>query len=806
MTVLPATTSTSYVLVGTNVGPFATVWPYESQADLQVWLTLPPAAAVLLANGPDYHVTEVNPLVDGGTITLDASLPGAGWVAGAKVQFRRKTSNDQFSPFGEALGFSPQAMERALDHVERQVQDLLTGLALVGAGGGGGGGASDWSQITNIPNLWPGQVQWSSLTGVPGAWPGSLPFGSITSVPAAWPGSLPYGSLTGVPGQLAAIAAAGAPATGKVWETLGGTTGHYITTPAGGGGGGAQQPQELSAFGTVDATGANPATNDPTIAAAELAADSAVYLRDGKFAKSAVTPAFSNLTKAYQGRGRWKEGTSILPANFAYMLAKPTTPATQGLTGWWDGDNRFNDGGEYKVIGAAVRTFDIAGPARYFEETTIPHPVWMDVLGGNSGIAAFLTAGAASGATVIALPFAADASWVGKTVGFSDSYGGAIVETHLIDAVNTAGNNITLHTALTTTYAWSPLTGHAPNLVFHLRTSASWHYSKMTHAGGGDAYNLVLRQNVNYQGKANETHPYMRSTGGNLGGDTYLNGDYLFAQNQEWQIQHQSYDSSAVSYVFSGTRAKDDRLDSVFTLGTYFKFDGGRPYDVAHCVAGTVRNAFDTAFASLYETSLLTGAVTGGATTTFAVKSTNGAHPGDLLVIGVESLTIQNVVDATHLTVTAAPASSYAIGALVTYAVGGAALSMAFKQRIVWNSSVSQSQRGGDPTNVFAAAYGNVQGDIIMETATAGGVDAWQVRFARGTTAAAPDTARLRLKPTGMNLFGTGHTISGNLGMAAASQINMSLNVPITWGSVWIVSDGANLKKSLDGGASFTNL
>lgn len=804
MAVTPISTSTSYPLFGTNVGPFGTVWPFEIPADVQVWLTLPPAAARLLASGPDYTLTGATPLVSGGQITLDGSLPGAGWGAGAMLSIRRATSNDQPSAFGEALGFSPQANEFALDHVERQLQDIRTSLALLGAGGGGGG-ASDWSQITNIPAVWPGQVAWSSITGRPGAWPGTLPFGSLTSVPADWPGTLPYGSLTGLPALIDAIDGL-TPANGKIIEFTGPTTAHLINTPSGGGGGGgSMRPQELSAFGTVDATGANPTTNDPTIAAAEVAADVAVYLRDGMYAKSIVAPPFSNLTKAYEGRGRWKESTSILPANFAYMAAKPTTPATQGLTGWWDGDNRFNDGGEYKIVGAAVRTFDLAGPARYFEENTIPHPVWMDVLGGNSGCSAFLTAGAASGATVIALPFAADASWVGKTVGFADSYGGSIVESHVINAVNTAGNNITLATALTNTYTFSPLTGHAPNLVFHLRTSASWHYSKMTHAGGGDAYNLVLRQNVNYVGWPTQTHPFMKATAGNLGGDTYFNADGVFGQNQEWQLQHQTYDVAAISYVFSGTRAKDDRLDSVVALGTYFKFDGGRPYDVAHCVAGTVRNAFDTGFATLYETSLLTANAPAG-TSTFTVKSTNGAHPGDPVVLGSETLTIQNVVSGTSFTTTTACIGNYVIGNLVSYTVGGAALNMAFGQRIIWNSGLSQNARGGDPTNVFSNFYGNVQGDLIMESTTAGGVQAWQVRFARGTTAAAPDTARLRLKPTGMNLFGTGHTIAGNLGMAAASQINMSLSVPITWGGVQIMGDGAHLYASINGGGSYTLL
>lgn len=126
MTVAAAVTEVAYALAGVNLGPFATVFPYEQPSDVVVWFT---AGGVWQAlGGADYALVPVgDPLAGGGQVTLNgALLPVGGWAAGAMVALVRATEGDQPSAFGEALGFSPQAMEQATDHAVRQAQDLAT--------------------------------------------------------------------------------------------------------------------------------------------------------------------------------------------------------------------------------------------------------------------------------------------------------------------------------------------------------------------------------------------------------------------------------------------------------------------------------------------------------------------------------------------------------------------------------------------------------------------------------------------------------------------------------------------------------
>jgi len=128
LTVAAVVTQSAYALAGTNLGPFATVFPYEQPSDVEVWLFT--GAAWTAVEGADFTLaaTGGDSLANGGTVTLNpALLPGAGaWVAGSAVALVRATSADQPSAFGEAMGFSPAASEAALDHVARQAQDLTT--------------------------------------------------------------------------------------------------------------------------------------------------------------------------------------------------------------------------------------------------------------------------------------------------------------------------------------------------------------------------------------------------------------------------------------------------------------------------------------------------------------------------------------------------------------------------------------------------------------------------------------------------------------------------------------------------------
>ncbi len=582
----------------------------------------------------------------------------------------------------------------------------------------------------------------------------------------------------------------------------------------GGGGTGYGSAYPLSLYGTLDLSGVTVGSNDTILAAAEAdAVQLHFYVPQGVIRTN--LPATS-LTKGYKGDGAFISGPgagdgAFRPPNFTYMAVKPSTWPVQGAAGFFRGDQRFTDSGEWKIIGPNVRTYDLT--SRYFESNTIPHFHWFDTFSGNSGVQGYLFSGAAAGATVITISGPATLEWIGKTVAFSAAMDGIPLETRLV--TNVSGNTITVSPGITNTYTWNPLGGLTPCIFFGHRTSASVLYIKSTDAGGGDNYQHVLRQNVNYVPKGSEYHTFMAATGGNLGGDIYANANGVFLENQEWQIQGQSYDIAGISYLSSLTRAVDyDLANGKIWMGTYIKADGGRPSDVAHGVAGTFRNAMDTGFANLYETSRLTVAASASATTV-TVASVNGAHPNDTFVIGSETHTIQTVnAGAKTVTLTTGLIGSYGVDTLVTYPMGGAVLNMAKGQRFVWNSTVSQNARGGDPTLVYSAFYGNVQGDMITDSGVLpDGTDYLAMRIVRGTTAAAPDIARIRVKGDAagngiVQMFGTGvHSVRGaGFGLAAGTPFILDPSCQQTWGTVVFDCSTGHFRVSVNGGASFTTI
>lgn len=126
-----AAAETVYALIGAALGPFATVWPYAVPSDVTVHANYNDGTGEqLLVQGADYTLAASNPtLTNGGNVTLAGYLlanHGGVWPAGAQIAIARLTPRSQPSTFGEAVGFSPQASEQALDNISRQVQELTT--------------------------------------------------------------------------------------------------------------------------------------------------------------------------------------------------------------------------------------------------------------------------------------------------------------------------------------------------------------------------------------------------------------------------------------------------------------------------------------------------------------------------------------------------------------------------------------------------------------------------------------------------------------------------------------------------------
>lgn len=522
----------------------------------------------------------------------------------------------------------------------------------------------------------------------------------------------------------------------------------------------------LSQFGQLSLDGATVGDNDTILTAAQASSVSLHFATPYGIIRTNLTK--DQLTKGYTGDAGFITGPgagdgAFRPPNFAFMAVKPTTWPVQGDGGFWRGDQRFTDNGEWKIIGPGVRTYDTTD--RYFESNTIPHPAWLDVNSGGSGVDGFLTSGALAGASVIALNGAASVDWIGKSVAFAPGPDQVATETHTVS--NVAGNNIDISPAvLANNYVWNPGAGQVPCIYFGKRTFAGMGYVKIRDAGAGDCYGDVVRQNLNYTPLATQYHSFMAQTGGQYGGDVYFNSDGVYGQFFESQLQGQTYDVTAIGFVGSFVRNKDYALDGgKFWAGSWFQSTGTRPADAGHVLLGNWRNGLDTVFANLYETSRLT-APANPTDTVITVASVNGAHPGDTLILGSETCTIDSInAGALQITLSAGLVGTYATGDLVTYPKGGAALNMAH-QRVIWNSSLSINARSGDPTGVFATLYGNVQGDLIEESGVDGISEYWSIRFARGPDHTAPDTARIRLRPDGINVYApaSGLGVTGKIG------------------------------------------
>lgn len=522
-------------------------------------------------------------------------------------------------------------------------------------------------------------------------------------------------------------------------------------------------PNLVSDYG---GTGDGTTSNDAAFTAAQADVYSEVWIPDGLFE---TTLPDSALTKHYVGRGTILFGspaTLAAPASFSYLATMPVTWPTQGVTGWFRGDMTFTDGGEYRVIGPGVREFNLT--QRYFESTCIPHNAWWDVQSGNSGVQAFLLSGASIGNTVIPLAAAADASWVGKTVAFAFVHDGTIIEQHVVTAVNTAGNNITIGSpGLTNNYTWNPLGGQTPNIFFGPRSWNGFRYTKVVHTGGGDNYGEIVRLSHDYVGKATELHNFMRATAGQYGGDVVFNADIIYATGWESIYSDQGHNVSVIAQVDSFNRTVDTYIPTSGNtwLGTKFQSGGTRPCDAGHVLTGLWRNGLDTAFATLIETATSTANTTGGGNT-ITVDSVNGALVGDPIQIGDTPLYTGTISSISGLVVTVSPnlpGTAILAGTIVKYTAGGAVLNLKLGQRIVFNSSITTTARSGDSNAVYATSYGNVQGDMVMETGTDITSDYWAVRFTGNGHAGA--TARIRLRPTA---FASNVAIQSGQTMAAA--------------------------------------
>lgn len=522
-------------------------------------------------------------------------------------------------------------------------------------------------------------------------------------------------------------------------------------------GSGAREPRSFALdFG---GNGDGVTLNDAMFLATETATDTSVWIGDGIFATSLAKSA---LTKRYDGTGLILLPAAALPANFAYIATKPTTWPVQGEPGWFRGDQRGTNGGQWHIIGTGVRSYDIT--ARYFESNVIPEHAWLDVESGSSGAQAYLTAGGTAGTNTITLPAAGSAEWIGKQVNITWSFGGVVAE--VLTVQNVVGAVVTFTTNLVNSYVWNPAAVYAtgpvgviglpkvPCLQFAPRTWGGQNYTRVRHRAPGDGYGYAWRMNVEYNPKANELlHPFLAGTAGQCGGsvDFQAGSTGMYATGWESMYYDHAEDVTVIARVDTIVR-DNDRADASGRahLGARIVSSGRRPADAADVFAGHWRVGVDTSLATLKDSSYLSaGAAIGAAT--ISVHSTNGARLLDTITVtrasdgavyaGTISSVAAGVIGITPNMTLTMVANDY-----VEYPKGGSIVNAALGQRISWNGSGSSSGRGGDSLGVWGPLYGNVVGDLETGSDNDASGDHWFTRFNGLGHAGA--TARIRLYTT----------------------------------------------------------
>lgn len=131
MTTAPAPSISTHELTGTVLGPFATVWKFNAAEDVRAYVVLAGVRGPNLTQPGQFTVTGATPTVDGGSVTLNASVrPAGGWPAGSHLVLRRRTAKRQGLALPDVEGHKPRQTEQALDRLTRMSEEQAEGIDL----------------------------------------------------------------------------------------------------------------------------------------------------------------------------------------------------------------------------------------------------------------------------------------------------------------------------------------------------------------------------------------------------------------------------------------------------------------------------------------------------------------------------------------------------------------------------------------------------------------------------------------------------------------------------------------------------
>lgn len=259
------------------------------------------------------------------------------------------------------------------------------------------------------------------------------------------------------------------------------------------------------------------------------------------------------------------------------------------------------------------------------------------------------------------------------------------------------------------------------------RTNTPYDYIHVRNFGAhGDVYGSVVRMEQKFAPSAAQTHFFATTTVGQYGGDVNFDSIASGAYATGWESMYldNGADVAVIAQVDSFDRTNDTGAKSVVWLGTMMKSEGSKPADCAHAVAGPWRIGLDTVRATF---------------------------------------------------------SGLGAGALADVAINTAK-----GQRWVMNSSTSNSGRGGDPTGTFPPFFGNVAGDMFIESGN-DGTDYINIRYNR----TAPNDARLRLRPSSLQC-------NKQINTAEAFNAGTDLSLGGQTGGIAIIVFGAGSGNQID--------